>query len=294
MTSYVQQFRFDRDPLFHPKVLDWERRVRSNGGFVSMKSMLAVNKFYKRLNAYGIMSKMQGFITIVPDNIIAATTPIGNFIGGYNYDNNYIDGQTPWDVVNGPAILSVNGITGSVNNCYLASTVVPSVFMSNSVVTSSVGMTVYIPFYSQTGEVDIGLIGHGGTLNMYTDYNDINYTCFFDCFNNDQSTGRIFGTPVDHSAGYFSGNRLNDSDSKLYSANSLNPHYIVASGNTMGGNPLKVDDVPTLGHSNGNAFGFTNRCYSFAAIHNGLTEFESKTLYSAIQRFRQEIGGGYV
>ena len=61
---------------YHPVVMDWVRRVYLNGGYVSTKTIIAVNKFYKRIEAYGIADKMKSCCLFVPDNKIAAAVPI--------------------------------------------------------------------------------------------------------------------------------------------------------------------------------------------------------------------------
>ena len=273
---------------YHPNIINWGHRVRHNGGNVSNASMIAVNRFYKRIEGFGIADKMQSFIPIVPDNIIAATTPIGKYLG-----------SDPWTIhsfVVDPIVLSINGITGSVpDTFYLGSGVVPLNFIKNN----SVGLTVYIPRYTYSGQADFGCTQETDILVLYTNYGGsfFNYKCIFDSFNNSSDNnnpdgqGRIQGNPLDNSAGYFSANRLNSTDTKIYTANSFRSHYTVASGNSLGGNSSGITDVVTLGKvSNQN---WTNRLYSFAAIHDGLTEFESNILYNAVQHYRFEIGGGY-
>lgn len=262
-----------------PLITDWAARVVINGGAApSTNTKNALNTFYLSLVSEGIASKMKTVNCIVPDNLIAATTPLIKVAG--------IDPWTNTNYIN--ADLSVNGLLDPENTAQLSTGFSPGVYWPSTenggytFCTNSGGSTTaplmiaYEDSYRAEGITGTDAVqGDFGTQHgqivksIIGKYNksDFNWTsvdrydalllgCF--CANDD------FG--------------FQDLGTNNSAAGRPRPSNPIVMNGRGGPYPLK----PPYAHA-----------YSFVAIHVALNATETQAFYNAFRAMRVGLGGGY-
>ena len=275
-------FFIAQSSAIHATVQDWSNRVQKNGGVLpSGDTQRALSDFMKGMDAYNLTPKVQSINCFVPDNLIAALTPLVR-----------IYGNDPWTNV-GPFVsgdLTINGLIGN-GSKYLRTGVIPNGFMgaesAGSIYYSvTSGNTNYncIGSCDDTGRLRNGwdtTAGYGNYAQSWADANQVkgnNNTAWF--------------------VGYICAAKTATNLITMYWANSTTPHYAVGTntGTDPGGSWIPSSrECAVFGGNEGGVYtpAVTGRL-SFAALSKGLLEDESKNLYTLIQAMRQQLGGGYV
>lgn len=273
-------FNIASSVAIHNKVNDWVQRVQKNGGATpSFYTINALSTFYRGLDNANLTNKIKSLNAFVPDNLIAAITPLVNTYGNTPWTNN---GFVTSD-------LTIAGLKSDGSTKYLDSGINPSVCM----ITGSGGTSIYCTQDANThavgNEVGVWTINAAGpTFSAYLNA-DATYN-YFDCWN--YVGGRIRATPVGV-LGFYSFNRTSTTDSNICRANSTSPYQVLGfgTGQTNIGAPPNVSCY--VFRMNGNAT-ITTKRFSCVAFHDGLSLVDGKAFYDLIQSMRQQLGGGYV
>lgn len=278
---------FVETPLgYDPLITDWANRVVANGGAApSDSTKTALNTFYTALVSNGLASKMKALNCFVPDNLIAALTPLIKTYGNDPWTNSglFVSGD-----------LSVNGLVGDGAAKYLNTGVVP-----NQVYTyTNMAATVYVA--GTLVNTDATLFGstylNGGfpilqllprlSNNLYCDFPiEAAVAC------------RITGGNT--TGGYFCVSRTSAARVDLYKANSSIGHTTFGTNTyNLGPNDyITPNNYPFFCQAinlTGTAGQFSADYITFLAFHSSVTAGESATLYGLVQALRQQLGGGYV
>jgi len=270
----------------NPIVNDWANRVVANGGAApSAATLNALNTFCNTLDAQGLTPLMMDVCPFVPDNLIAAITPL---IRSHGLD--------PWTNSNFVlADLTVNGLIGNGTTKRLDVGFNPeTIFRSTAAVALTGGLTVYNMTAANAAGQEIGALtsGNGSALQMHVSHSAVGGNALCDCFND--TTMRINAANALWT-GYLSTNRTALNAYSLYRANSVTPHASIGSvvgNNTLGGPNTDVSCFS--GNNAGVPFAFSAKRLSFAAIHRGLTATQSSNFFNAIQTLRTALGGGFI
>lgn len=266
------------NPLVDAVGTGWMDRVVANGGAEPSESTrLAVCAFCDGLDDAGLTAKMIAVTCFVPDNLIAAITPVIRTAG-----------NDPW-TNNGPflaADLTLDGLIGNGASKYLNTGVVPSVSLS----LTSAGLSLYNTTASIVGSFEISARTAGATVLNFL-VSGFPNLAFFDCW--DAVGGRL--TAVNSLwTGFLSGNRIAANNSAIYRANSGVPFATLASNATAGGTRPAIPLYCFARNDSGVANSFSPKRLSFAAIHQGLTAAECEDLFDLVQQLRVRLGGGFV
>lgn len=255
-------------------VSNWVATVTTNGGACpSITTAAAVDTLYAGLVTDGLDTKMISVIMLVPDNLIAATTPLLHTAGNNPWVNHsFVSGN-----------LTINGLLGVPGNAtYLDTGITPSVSMT----LNDTGFTVYESVKSTTG-ISFGASGGAGDILLICSSG----TCFFDEYNATAGQGRL--SVASTLPGYYSGNRTSSSSCNVYFANSTHAHASLASIATTGGGLPNVA-VYGFAYDNSGVNNFVDSRMSFMAIHKSLNSTQSSNFYNRIQTFRTTLGGGSI
>ncbi len=278
-----------------PVVVDWVNRVQKNGGAKpSQNTIVAVNDFYHNIASTTILGKVKSLNCYVPDNVIAAITPLINTVG-----------RDPWLNNNNQFVaadLTINGLKGNGSDQFNTSVVKfldTGVSGSNYSNDNTAGLTVYAyttGLSADAGTYEAGYTNDDGSDGASISFHDNNANIFrFWAFNLNNG-GCLFSST---GSGYLSGNRISSTDMRMYFANASIAHSQVAinTGLNTGARAAHNIFVHAVYHWNAGGlvtFGASPSRLSFAAIHDGLTSNESGQFFSFIQAYRQQIGGGWV
>jgi len=269
-------------------VTDWLARISAAGGAApSQGTINALNTFAGTLRTQNLATNMVSMNPIVPDNIIAASTPL-IYRTGFGVWSNY--GTVKFQ----PSQLTTNGLIGNATNptnAYFDTGVDLSIAFGT--VTNSLGYTVYYYSNLNTTTVDMGVQNSVGAATLYGNFAT---TTYFDCWLGSGS-GRISASSSNHN-GIITANRISNTDTKLYRYSSALPLYQFASGSSTAGRVptntvwayiyrLNNSSIPP---TSGN---FPPKQLSFIAIHDGLTFQQASNFCLAIQTLRTNLGGGY-
>jgi hypothetical protein len=262
---------------YHPTVVNWAARVVTNGGAApSAATKACLSTFCYALDAASLTSLMVSVCCLVPDNLIAAITPL--LVGG---------GRDPWLNQNFLAgDLTVNGLLGNGSTKFLETGISPTWIPG---MPDSGGCTIYYYTNPNDNGVEIAwndvVDSHQFALQFYAG------TIYFDCYV--YSTGRI-SYAASGFTGYVSGNRIASNSEDIYTANSGTTHGSVVHGAGAPGT-IGIGEVYCFAANNfGGAAYYSAKRLSFAAIHQGLTSAQSLAFYNSIQAMRVAFGGGYV
>lgn len=289
--------RITPQPIVEPVVSLWATRVIQMGGTApSTSSMVAMSQFYRGLINNNILSKMILVNTITPDStFIGSLTPlIGTYDhAGYNTFHKWI----PISETGNSTTSIINGISASGGTSYYST----SFIAGNSFVdTQSAGLTIYL--YNNVNnnpQYDFGITDNGGLTMFATNLCQNNLTQFF-IWNG--TTGNFTSASFPGN-GYFSANRVSNTDFRLYWANTTASHQQI--GNTVILNSTNSNVFPNIStqicavgsaiaRDTGLAPFASSLCqYSFIAVHLGLTFQESQIFFNLIQTMRQAFGGGF-
>ena len=265
---------------FDAAVIDWSNRVVANGGAApSLATLGAMNVFYKALQAIGL-GLFKSVCCFVPDNLIAATTPLVHSYGNDPWTNhNFVAGD-----------LTVNGIQGDGSSKYLDTGVIPSIAFAS---VGTGGLTLYCSVYvSSTGiDMNAGMSGdatYTNVMTLYIAYSDGHMYCDLYAY----PTGRMNAVNTSW-AGFLSANRTSTSAAAVYKANSTTSFATLAS-ETTGGATLPTGKIFCMAANLNGPNYYSKHRFSFSAIHDGLTSAQSQALYTAVQALRTTLGGGFV
>ena len=265
---------------------NWAYRVSAAlGAAPSAGTKAALAAFLGALDTAGIASSMLSVNAFVPDNLIASATPLITILGQNSQR------ASSW-VIGGSFTagdLSVNGLKGNGVNKWLESHFRPDRSFKSL---GSCGLTIYAYENAAIVGYDAGVFG-STTGGVYWYGLALNYSG--NVTFNDFSAATTVATPG--LAGFYSGNRITTTDSRVFFANSANAFSQV--GATNAGTAIAIPDVNTLPifcvrASSTALFQFTNHRMSFIAMHQGLTAAQDQALYNAVQALRVALGGGYV
>jgi hypothetical protein len=258
---------------FDPVVVDWARRVVTNGGdFPSKNTMLAMHDFVKGLRLDAIHSKMLVVGCIVPDSLVAAATPLINS-GSIGFDpwtnNNFVSND-----------LTVNGIKGNGVDKYFDTGINPSVSLNQT----DVGLSLYLYDAASSGSIIGGAQSSSPDLILSQNV--------WDCWNN--TTERVLHSTGQR--GFYSGNRIASNDSRAYYANSTSSLAQVGSTVTTGTSVPPNTHLGVMADLNNTVTPLFpgDGVISFSAVHTGLSLLELAKFFNRVQILRRGLSGGYV
>jgi hypothetical protein len=282
-TNALLHVHGEDDTAFEAETGNWVQRVLTNGGTTpSAWTIKCVDTLIKDMKSAGIFNKMHTFCCFVPDSLIAAITPIVASVG-----------NDPWTNTNfTSAALSINGLTS--NGSQWLNTGVRAASMLD---VNNCGMSVY----NYTTPSTIYCLGVRDT----TDANNQRFSLVLNNITSGIVTGYHFGAGTgaavsvgglgSYSTGFWTVNRLSVSTLNLCSANSSNAFSRLAQNLASNTSTPSDRDVYAFGeYYNGASVLATLICLSYAAIHQGLTDFEASLEFVIVDNFRRSIGGGYV
>lgn len=263
------------DPMI-AVVEDWAARVVANGGAApeahTKNTLIA---FLDDLDLGEIYTKMLAVCCFVPDNLIAAITPLIATIGSDPWTNNNFTGGD----------LNTDGLISDGVNKYL-----DAGFQPSSLVANDIGFTVY----NSTVDGTLPVLGAWNAATGFSCYLQNNNIAFDISYNG--GNGRIL-TNIVNWAGYVSGNRTAANSMDVYYANSVTVHQVLGLHNAN----VVPDERAAIARNfyvfannvNGVLQGPTTCTLSFVAFHRGLTQAESNNFFNAIQNMRTGLGGGW-
>jgi len=243
-----------------------------------------MSAFVEDLQAASLESKMISCICLVPDNLIAAITPLYHTAG-----------LDPW-TNNGPFVagdLTVNGLLGNGTTKFLDTGVNPSVVWNLGAGPLG-GATIYTvtALKDTVGFPDCG-VQNGAGNNAFDFYLNNNGTLQFACYN--QTTDRLQVAMATPFAGFHSANSIFGGNRNVYTANSTTPFSSIGQLNGIGGTlpagTMFFHGLRIIGVLNN---GGPLRRHSFDAVHNGYTATEAQALFNAVHKLRKALGGGFV
>lgn len=292
-------------------VIEWRKRaINAGSSHISMTTMKATDFLYKEMKKNGLLYKMKSVVGFCPCNLIAATTPIY-----------YTHGNSPWINVNNnnfifnDSDLNIHGLKGGGGESffvyygkYLNTGLNPSIIYSNN---NSAGVTLYTTESNTGGETDIGcafikvddpngdILRNRMSFQVSFNVNNIQYSQMA-CYNLNNNNGLLNAVNSDN-LGYLSFNRESFNYLAIYKFNSKNSHNpLVKSFNK------NATERPNLNlycfalnqydifNSSSSAESYSTKRFSFAAVHEGLTENESRAFSWIIQNYRIKLGGGFI
>lgn len=265
---------------YHATVVAWAAQVVTNGGAaVSSATKAAMSDFCSGLDAAGLASTLLVANFFVPDNLIAACTPL--FRNGH--------GSALWTNANFVlADLTVNGLKGNGSNKSLNT----GIDMPTTVTTNSTSLI----YYKHTGSTSDGhVMGVEGNVGGVV---SIGYTS--------GDTGEVFrgwsdgarAKAANHPTpklGYLAGVKSASNRRDIYFANSTTAHSSIANNTTNESTaPCNRTLYAFAMNSNLTIFSYTLARVSFMGIGLSLSSAQSAALYPLVQAARVALGGGYV
>lgn len=275
-----------------PVVSNWVTRVVANGGPTpSIATQVVMSTFVTCIRAAGVESQIIAANCFAPDSLIAAQTPL--YVGG---------GNDPWLVTPNAATantLNVNGWNAiDVDGTHILQTgIIPSNVPSFSA--NNGGLTAYMFALANGGGTTRSPMGSsdfgGRFLNLDVGTTaGATYASEIYQASGSASTAKVtIGLPT--IPGYYSGNRISNTQNDLYFASGAFPHASIATSVAANANTPCTQQVAVAGHNSNNVFNTqAGDQVSFAAIHNGLTSTQSAALFACVHTMRVAFGGGYV
>jgi hypothetical protein len=279
---------FNRALLVYGVIPDWQRRVLVNGGGAPATTTIrALNTFYGVIDVPGtLIPKVKAYLMIVPDGIIAASTPLfktaGNdpwvFNGGINFD------------------LTVNGLRNTAGSQFWNTGIAPSAVFASDV---NGGIGCYI---SVTHPAD-----GGADVDMGSNVSAVQACQLYTNFNSAFSAGDIYATgaagmsSLTIGTGFWSINAINLNSGAMYygsSATGFTTAGVVGGPGepaTITGTRPNINIYAMALNQGGVTVGAsTIRRYSAFWINDGFTLAEAQVLYNATQACRVALGGGFV
>jgi len=284
--------QFVNKNIVDPVAMDWTRRVVANGGpSPSVGTQTAMSTFVLCLRAAGLEAQMIAVNCFAPDSIVAAQTPL--YVGG---------GSDPW-VLSAPATpanLDKNGWhtpDGLGGFIFFKTGIIPSAVPSLSA--NNGGLTLYTTVLANGASSTASPMGCDdfGSKFMNLDIGTTAGATYASALNQNSgfaSTAKVtIALPT--VPGYYSANRISNTQNDLYFATSTSPHASIATSVAANPNGPCTQQVAVGTMNNGNVFATPGtHVFSFAAIHNGLTAVQSAALFACVQALRQFFGGGFL
>ena len=262
----------------HPSVVDWTKRVVKNGGALpGQKTVSAANNFYVKLVSDNIVNQITMCGIVAPDNLVACMTPFIKVIGPEMWTNaNFLTSD-----------LTINGLKGN-GSKYIDSGIIPSQFAT----TISNHLGCYISLGAAAATTEIGCAESGTSNNrLYANYSD--QKTYYMAFGDGGNISVVTGNPF---TGYVLGSVIGSGagDKRIYTASSTLAHSIVVDGTTDGNVPTGRNLALWATNEAGSITNRTTKRLSFITIGKSLNTDQSLNYFNAIQKLRQQIGGGYV
>lgn len=257
------------------RTLNWVSRVIKNGGAMpSTNTILAVNAWCVGLINTGLEPLIIESNLFVPDNFIAATTPV----------HAQPSANDPWTNHNFLAAdLTVNGLIGNGSSKYLDTGCVPSVVIPSA---ANFGISYYIHTSSADNGSDTGS-DNGGHISMYGDFANLVIAQMTNNTSDSISWSQALWQ------GFVSCSKTSATQIDLYTANSSTAFAKVATTSSGVNGTLPPSPLFAFAIDNtGVAAGFSSKRLSAMVYHLGLTQAQTQLLYGITQQVRQSFGGG--
>jgi hypothetical protein len=284
----LERRKLNKDSDLQKDVIEWKKAVIKIGGDRPSKAMLlALNDFVKNLKGAGLYHKMVYVNCFVEGNIGIALTPLI-----VRNRNRTFTAQSENNI-----LMDQNGAAGDGVAARVVTPCIPSQEMADA---NSIGLTLVTTDFVAPNEAndfgtEINESGFGVYLRPhFSDPPELDQGVDFWCYVEEDGPTLerlvLFSGVTFADNHYFSGNRTTDGFLNLYRASQSVPHENMAAsapGSTAGA-------LPTTNlclWSTDNAF-FSDKRFSFAALHDGLTFGESGTFYNLIHTLRTALGGG--
>lgn len=263
-------------PPISPVVTDWSNRVVANGGAQpSNATILAVDAFYKGLQADGIDGLMIAVNVCAPDNLIAAITPLIK-----------VAGNDPWTNHNFvAACVSTAGLraTGGAN-MYLQTGVIPNTAVASD---NDIGYTIYGEAGGTTAQnTMIAQDGGGHLAGIWSQ-------TFCAMYNGWDFTVVTPGGPGIYAL--VSCSRTAANAEAAYTFNSISGFAVFGTSAAAPNPRPTVELYMGCWNQSGVAVQFNgaSQWYSFVALHHGLTQAQTQALCNRVQTLRTAFGGGF-
>jgi len=263
----------------------WADRVQANGGAApSSNTINAAERFYGRLGAAGLLTKMIAVNLVVPDSLIAARTPL--IVGGGNDPWTEVAGST-WD-------LAMDGLSPTAAGSGLKTGIVPSAAFNSQ---NDGGLSGYVT--ERMGASNMAIMGSTSGGDDYCVLWCPNFTAGFNRFafpGNAAGNSHVDWARAEYQIGFHSASRVGAADSRYYYESPYSAFgQVGASLAAYAGPVLSTQEIEAIGYNNNTVYGvhsITKTRYSFFAIHDGLTSTQTQALCNAVKEYRRMLGGG--
>lgn len=271
-------------------VLDWAQRVQDYGGSqVSTITISALSTFWRGIEADGLASSILMVNPIVPDNLIAAITPLKSEYGFRCWAN---AGFLAAD-------LSVNGLQADGNKFLNTGIIAGTPYGGQPIkaLGTTAGLAVYVSGDdATTGQEEFSVYGPAisSWFSMTTHFNNGHST--FGCWRYDTAANFADTVSPSPAVGYFSGHRTSSTAITMYFANSSTAHAAIATGNGSSQTGAIEANQPLYAfcaNNNGGTANYSKKRCSFFAFTLGLSSVQDALLYARAQALRVALGGGY-
>jgi hypothetical protein len=261
------------------QVINWRKRAIGFGSaHISTTTMKATDFLYKEMKKTGLLFKMKSVVGFCPCNLIAATTPIY-----------YTHGNAPWTNTSfTDSDLNIHGLKGDGTTKHLNTGLNPTTMYTSD---NSAGITLYATESTDGEHRDFGCDTAGSYNPAMMAYVTYLGTAYWDAYN--FNTGRVSAANSVYT-GYISFNRASASSQTIHRFNSRLSHSLLASGTGAPGTRPNLVLYCFAGNESGTTTLRSAKRFSFAAVHEGLTEDESRTFSWIIQNYRVKLGGGFI
>ena len=261
----INPYRFASGGAFDPDA----QAFFTASGLTGATELNAVNQLVLDLKGYGIWTKMKAIYPMVggtaalhkwnlkdPQDLVAAFRLVFN--GGWTHTST---GALP------------NGTNGWADT-----------FLGTNVMSLD---SIHLSYYSRTnntsGTVEMGVLKSGP--NSYTDLG-VGYLTngAFTRLNNGGGVGFVANAG---SNGFFQGNRIISSTTKLYK-NGISIQTLTAASSATTTFPISIGAVNNIG--TGAKTFYSNKECAFSSIGDGLTDTEAANFYTAVQAYQVALG----
>jgi hypothetical protein len=256
---------------YGPIVDDYRVRLAAAGGAEpSAETLTLLKDFNDAIDlCAGLSAKMIAVNCFVPDNLIAACTPlIANAGNAVWTNNNFVD-----------ADLSTSGLKGNGSTKYLNTGCVPNVVFDS---VDNTGVTVYSDYVN---EVKCEMGSSDGT-----NHQRINWHVFSTTFAYEHNGDATFGAAG--MSGYISCNRPAGVGNQVYRASAgFGGHVLAATSGDAAGSLNNRSLYVFCTNNSGTPSLYCSKRLRFAAVHDALTITQSACFFNAIQTLRTYLGG---
>ncbi len=255
----------------------WAARVVALGGAApSTATKAAMRTFYTNTAAAGVLTNLVIANLFVPDNLVAARTPL-------IWENGFeIWANTLFDTTN----LSVNGLTGNGTSKVLNTGVRPSTVSYSSFANGSAGVSIM----THTNPT-LGVADYGGVVgaNFFYPRVDAGHA-FYLCWRATTINTDFLSAPPALTNGFISGNRTASNAIALYQANFSTSFRLLTNGT---GSSTAIPPVTNMSAFAATTIaGFSDHTVSFIGMHAGLTANQASNLFLQVGLLRTNLGGG--